>query len=251
MLKIEKTTVYGFEEAIRGMRNPMESHDKSDSVYGYVELFDGFGIVPSCGIGQNDEELMRKLAKAGTEHSKYRRMIIVYCDITAPLYWWKEFDTYKVGTVANSYSTMHKIHAHEFTMEMFSHEHLLGIGEPGWEVNTEVSIRSQENKNDYDVALLATNPDDILRITIDTLNIYRKRYLKIKNTAPEEAKRYWWQMIQLLPSSYNQTRTVMTNYEVLAAVWKQRRAHKQDEWRLTFMEWIKSLPHNWIITGEK
>lgn len=240
MIKIEKTTVYGFREAIRGMRNPMESHDKSDSM---------FGTLGTAWIGPNDEELMRKLARAGTEHSKYRRTIVVYCDITAPLYWWKEFDTYKIGTVVNSYSTMHKIHAHEFTMDMFSHEHLLTLNDPGGETNTEVSIRNRENLNEYDVALLATDPLDILRITVDTLNIYRRRYLRTKESAPEEAKRYWWQMIQLLPSSYNQTRTVMSNYEVLAAIWRQRKAHKQDEWRIGFMEWIQSLPYNWIITG--
>lgn len=260
MLKIEKTTVYGFEEAIRGMRTPMESHDKSDTVYGYVELCDGFSVIPSCAIGKNDKELMCKLAKAGAEHSKYRRMIVVYCDITAPLYWWKEFDTYKIGTVANSYSTMHKIQAHEFTKDMFSHEHLLEISDPGGQtVNIECLIRDPSNENDLILAKLVTSPMDLLRITTEVLETFRVRYLRSlekvrenrSNEEYDEIKKYWWQMIQLLPSSYNQTRTIMTNYEVLAAIWKQRKAHKQDEWRLTFIDWIKSLPHSWIITGEE
>lgn len=268
MLKIEKTSVYGFMEAIRGMRNPMESHDKTDSKDVFVFDTKGFYMSQSeelskvCVrantkegysaeyvpfLGPNDMELMRRLITAGTEHSKFMRMIVVYCDITAPLYWWKEFDTYKIGTVANSYSTMHKIHAHEFTIDMFSHEHLLSIGEPGWEVNTDVSIRSKENQNNYDAALLACSPIDVLNITIDTLNTYRKRYLRTRESSPEEAKRYWWQMIQLLPSSYNQTRTVMSNYSVLENIFKQRKNHKQDEWRIDFMKWIDTLPYAELI----
>ena len=211
MIKIENTETYGWEEAIRGMRNPMNSWDKSDS--------DRFDLVVSCQLGKNDLELAKKLAKAGTDHRKFMRMITVYCDITAPLYWWKEFDTYKVGTVANSCSTMHKIQAKEFTIDDFSHEHILDETFTG-----------------------LINPATLLNGIIDALNQNRKLYLETKD------KKYWWQMIQLLPSSYNQKRTVMMNYEVLANIYKSRNNHKLDEWR-EFCDWIEGLSYSELITG--
>lgn len=200
MLKIENADVYGFSHAVRGMRNPRESWDMSDSGGEF--------------IGHNDLALMKKLAKAGTDHRKFMRMIAVYLDITAPLYWWKEFDTYKVGTVANSCSTMHKIADKEFTLNNFSCEHLMS------------GSKLQ------------------LRMVIDVLNDARKMFLETHDKA------YWWQIIQLLPASYNQRRTVMLNYEVLANIYKSRRNHKLDEWR-TFCEWIEKLPYSEIITGEE
>lgn len=232
MLKIENTEVMGWEHAIRGMRNPKNSWEKSDS--GYCDTIgDKFGDVikpENYRLGPNDFDLMSRLRNAGTDHRKFMRMITVYLDITAPLYWWKEFDTYKVGTVANSCSTMHKIAAKEFTLEDFSHEHLfdLMIG---------------------DVEFL---PTEILENTIICLNECRKRYLKALKTKNllVPAKEYWWQLIQLLPSSYNQRRTIMLNYEVLANIYKSRRNHKLDEWH-TFCDWIESLPYSELITGEK
>ena len=215
MIKIENTEVFGWEAAIRGMRNPMNSWDRSDTV------FDG----NKWCMGQNDLELMKKLAKAGAVHGKYLRMINVTCDITAPLYWWKEFDTYKVGTVANSCSTMHKIHAKEFTLDDFSHEHL----------NEETKI--------------------MLENVINYLNISRDCYNSIKRTrimSPEDImlkKSYWWQMIQLLPSSYNQKRTVQMNYEVLRGMYEYRKAHKLDEW-VEFCIWIETLPYFMDILGD-
>lgn len=211
MIKITNDETYGWGAAIRGMRNPMNSWDKSDS--------ENFDLVVNCQLGKNDLELAKKLAKAGTDHRKFMRMITVYCDITAPLYWWKEFDTYKVGTVANSCSTMHKIQAKEFTLDDFSHEHL----------SADVSNRSAIG---------------ILRLTVQVLNDNRYKYLETKN------KKYWWQMIQLLPSSYNQRRTVMLNYEVLANIYKSRRNHKLDEWH-TFCNWIENLPCPALITGKE
>lgn len=225
MIKFENTEVVGWEAAIRGMRNPMNSWERSDSEFydmaDYLErLFHkGPGTsesIPAFIIGPNDHDLMMRLAKAGSEHAKYRRMIVVYVDITAPLYWWKEFDTYKVGTVANSCSTMHKIAEKEFTLEDFSCEHL-----EQW---------AKEN---------------VLGCVINGLNIYRSRFLETTN------KNYWWQMIQLLPSSYNQRRTVMLNYEVLAGIYRQRKGHKLDEWREGFIHWIESLPYSEIITGKE
>lgn len=218
MIKLEKTEVVGWESAIRGMRNPMNSWDKSDSFWNDI----GCGI-PYYEIGKNDLGLMKKLAKNGSVHAKYRRMIVVYVDILAPLYWWKEFDTYKVGTVANSCSTMHKIHEKEFTLDDFSHEHLdkyKGI------------IPDHVDQNPYDVLV-----DDI----IGCLNYAREVYLETKN------KGAWWAMIQLLPSSYNQKRTVMLNYEVLANIYHSRKDHKLDEWR-EFCHWIEGLPLSEIIT---
>ena len=220
MIKIEKTEVVGWEAAIRGMRNPMNSWDKSDSGWTTDGIEESAIVVDTdfegywqLRIGPNDQKLMMNLRNAGTDDRKFMRMIVVYCDINAPLYWLKEYDTYKVGTVANSCSTMHKIHAKEFTLDDFSHEHLIEGG------------------------------IFILNCTIDMLNKYRAQYLKTKD------KKYWWQKIQLLPSSYNQKRTVMLNYEVLANMYHARKNHKLDEWR-DFCKWIESLPYSELITGE-
>lgn len=231
MLKIENTEVMGWEHAIRGMRNPKNSWEKTDSYpavncgkCGKIEREDickkedrdctGFECFE---VGPNDLKLMTTLRNAGTDHRKFMRMITVYLDITAPLYWWKEFDTYKVGTVANSCSTMHKIAAKEFTLEDFSHEHL------------------QEDS----VAVLET--------VIHTLNVHRDWF---NNKVLDDPKIDWWQMIQLLPSSYNQKRTVMLNYEVLANIYKSRRHHKLDEWH-TLCNWIEGLPYSELITGKE
>ena len=227
MLKIEKVETVGWEAATRGMRNPMNSWKKSDSFFcGSPECcFTDDECNPGCAgygqgfnLGEADFDLMTRLRNSGTDHRKFMRMIIVYLDITAPLYWWKEFDTYKVGTVANSCSTMHKIAAREFALDDFSHEHLLPTAK----------------KN--------------LESTIDILNGYRDQYSV--DTNPELKKEYWWQMIQLLPSSYNQRRTVMLNYEVLANIYKSRRNHKLDEWH-TFCDWIEDLPYSELITGKE
>lgn len=239
MLKIENTEVTGWEAAIRGMRNPMNSWEKSDSSFwppiditttedldsGYYPKYSK----PETYIGPNDLNLMTRLRNAGTDHRKFMRMITVYVDITAPLYWWKEFDTYKVGTVANSCSTMHKIADKEFTLEDFSCEHL--------------TIRQST---------------DVLKETVDALNVFRDVYLNGGILHHENGnmrcfgkkdKEVWWQMIQLLPSSYNQKRTVMLNYEVLANIYKSRRNHKLDEWH-TFCDWIEKLPYGELITGK-
>lgn len=222
MITIEKTRVSGIEEAIRGMRNPMNSWKQSDSDWEFVE--DPAIINPDDQVkfilGDKDEELMLKLNAAGTSHSKYRRMIAVWVDITAPLYWWKEFDTYKVGTVANSCSTMHKLASRDLTLSDFSWDHLI-YDEP-------VPDRS-------------VTAAGLLKLTIDILNQYRRMYQQTND------KKYWWQMIQLLPTSYNQKRTVMLNYEVLAKIFKERSEHKLDEWN-EFCEWILRLPHKEIIT---
>ena len=230
MVKIENQEVLGFEHAIRGMRNPMNSWDKSDSkaVDEYCEdcMFKNdytvckHNPIHDCfkyDIGENDLDLMTRLSKAGTDHRKFMRMIVVYADITAPLYWWKEYDTYKVGTVANSCSTMHRIHEKEFTLDNFSHEHL-------------------------DVKTI-----EVLRNTIKVLNDYRNLYVNYnsndfeKNGCPSK-KDFWWQMIQLLPQSYNQKRTVMLNYEVLKNMFHSRKNHKLDEWK-AFCDWIEKLPY--------
>lgn len=216
MIEITKGETYGWETAIRGMRNPMNSWDKSDTAfYSYPEES------VAHKIGENDLDLMLRLIKGGTEHRKFLRMIVVTVDINAPLYWWKEFDTYKVGTVANSCSTMHKIHSKELTLDDFSHEHLFD------------GIDVVEGKNDMEYY---ENPTLYLEQIINIINHYRTRYNDTKD------KRYWWQMIQLLPSSYNQKRTVQLNYEVLLAQYRQRKGHKLDEWR-KFCEWIESLPY--------
>ena len=218
------------------MRNPLNSWDKSDSKFirdpdygcsGNCPCEDIDGHCDCCFIGANDLDLMKRLRNAGTDHRKFMRMITVYVDITAPLYWWKEFDTYKVGTVANSCSTMHKIAAKEFTIEDFSHEHLTGETDGLW-VNAD--------GRDFMCSAL-----DFCQITCDVLNHYRKLYLKTKD------KKYWWQMIQLLPSSYNQKRTVMLNYEVLANIYKSRKNHKLDEWK-DLCKWIEGLPYSKLIT---
>lgn len=247
MIKIANVEVMGWEHAIRGMRNPKNSWDKSDSIYGtYWGDIDGHKCFDNDGftLGNNDFDLMKRLRNAGTDHRKFMRMITVYLDITAPLYWWKEFDTYKVGTVANSCSTMHKIHAKEFTLDDFSIEHLISkeinfglkkVSEFGWE-NTDPEGVDVDGNYMY--------PDYLVEITIDYLNHYRNLYLETKD------KKYWWQMIQLLPSSYNQRRTVMLNYEVLANMYKSRKAHKLDEWR-NFCEWVKQLPYSELIIGRE
>lgn len=241
MLKIENTEVMGWEHAIRGMRNPKNSWEKSDS--GYCDAIgDKFGDVikpENYRLGPNDFDLMSRLRNAGTDHRKFMRMITVYLDITAPLYWWKEFDTYKVGTVANSCSTMHKIADKEFTLDDFSYEHL--NCEPYHRDWIESATVDEDITSPHKVWM---TPLDILRCTIEMLNAYRESYLETKD------KQDWWQMIQLLPSSYNQKRTVMLNYEVLANIYKSRRNHKLDEWH-TFCDWIESLPYSELITGEK
>ena len=209
MIKIENVVLPSTEQwksIIMGMRNPLNSWHKSDSEF----TFDVFEI------GENDYNLMKRLRNAGVDHRKFMRMITVYMDIECPLYWWKEFDTYKISTVTNSCSTMHKIHAKEFTLDDFSHEHL-----------------SDFNRN---VIL-----DGVI---IKQLNKERECYLETKD------KEYWWQMIQLLPSSYNQKRTILLNYEVLANMYKSRKNHKLDEWR-NFCDWIKTLPYSELIIGEE
>ena len=249
MLKIENTEVVGWEAAIRGMRNPMNSWNKSDSRF---SLLDDCGDCTHCNlrfdecneqqIGPNDLDLMTHLRNAGTDHRKFMRMITVYLDITAPLYWWKEFDTYKVGTVANSCSTMHKIHAKEFTLEDFSCEHLIGSPIPNFNKHVHVTEKAEDGNKCYSFGL-GTTPACFMEWIIGVLNTYRELYLKTKD------KQYWWQMIQLLPSSYNQRRTVMLNYEVLANIYKSRRNHKLDEWHI-FCDWIESLPYSELITGK-
>ena len=253
MLKIENTEVVGWEAAIRGMRNPMNSWDKSDShscgTCGDCDICIDYDNCPygydylKIIVGPNDHALMMRLRNAGTDHRKFMRMITVYLDITAPLYWWKEFDTYKVGTVANSCSTMHKIHEKEFTMEDFSTEHLIGSPIPNFKKPCHVTEKTTDGNTGYSFGLTAT-PHDFVHWTIEVLNAYRMLYLETKD------KNYWWQMIQLLPSSYNQRRTVMLNYEVLANIYKSRRNHKLDEWH-TFCDWVESLPYSELIIGEK
>ena len=207
MIKLENTVLASPEQMsfiIQGLRNPMNSWDKSDSKYNDLDEYK---------MGNNDKDLMKRLAMAGTDHRKFMRMMPVYVRITAPFYWWKEFDTYKVGTVANSCSTMHKIAAKEFTVDDFSTEHLI------------------------------SDSNAMMKTTCDLLNQYREKYLKTKD------KKYWLQMIQLLPSSYNQTRNVMLNYEVLANIYKSRKDHKLDEWR-EFCKWIETIPYSELIIGE-
>ena len=237
MIKLEHVVLASPEQMkfiIEGMRNPMNSWEKSDS---RTCRQDG-AFCMECEhknnycLGENDHSLMQRLSNAGTDHRKFMRMLPVYVRITAPLYWWKEFDTYKVGTVANSCSTMHKIQAKEFTMDDFSCERLMNV--PGEGV---------------------LPPLAVLKTTIDTLNAYRKLYLGTLSPdgsigIPENRKDIWWQMIQLLPSSYNQTRNVMMNYEVLANIYKSRKDHKLDEWR-NFCKWIEELPYSELITGGK
>lgn len=274
MIKIENVEICGWEHAIRGMRNPYSiegaennSWDKSDSYFQFGQVLCkdcAYTDKNPCGqnclyVGPNDQDLMQRLRHSGTDHRKFMRMITVYVDITAPLYWWKEFDTYKVGTVANSCSTMHKIAAKEFTLEDFSCEYLTGETDGLW-----------VNADGRDFMCSAY---DFMQITCDVLNHYRQKYLETKG------KKYWWQMIQLLPSSYNQKRTVMLNYEVLANIYKSRKDHRLDEWKehenidtetlrkfydgefklrdekslndIGFCDWIKTLPYSELITGEE
>ena len=216
MIKVENIEVFGWEAAIRGMRNPMNSWNKSDSglVRNRLKLNGGAEYPYHFEIGPNDLKLMQSLVKSGTDHSKFMRMINVTMDITAPLYWWKEFDTHKVGTVANSCSTMHKIAAKKFTPEDFSCEHLTDVFSP-------------DN---------ATNPLNAMEHVILCLNFFRELYLERKD------KKYWWQMIQLLPSSYNQRRTVQLNYQVLRHMYFSRKSHKLDEW-VEFCKIIETLPY--------
>lgn len=234
-IKLENVVLASPEQMefiIQGMRNPMNSWEKSDTCFSdesCVNCYDNQRDLCDKDsffrkdekLGENDHSLMQRLSNAGTEHRKYMRMMPVYVRITAPLYWWKEFDTYKIGTVANSCSTMHKIQEKEFTLEDFSCEHLLDFEEKG---------------------KLRFSPLGTLQNTIDELNDCRDLYLKTKDKA------YWWQLIQLLPSSYNQTRNVMLNYEVLANIYGQRKHHKLDEWR-EFCKWIRTLPYSELITG--
>lgn len=257
MIKIEKMEVVGFEAAIRGMRNPKNSWGKSDSKY--CSEYDHPPIEGSCQycpydsmcnksekamqqmylVESNDLDLMNRLRNAGTDHRKFMRMIVVYLDITAPLYWWKEFDTYKVGTVANSCSTMHKIADKEFTLDDFSHEHLFKEDDVG---GMYYSATAEEE----------FTSTDVLKVIIEALNVYRKTYMAVKADTVSDydhmSKEYWWQLIQLLPSSYNQKRTVMLNYEVLANIYKSRKDHKLDEWH-TLCDWIESLPYSELITA--
>ena len=219
MIKIENESVSNISRAIYSARNAMNSWDKSDS-----DLEKGI-------VGSNDLALAKRLCSAGTDHRKFMRMITVYVDITAPLYWLKEMDQYKVGTVSNSCSTMHKIHAKEFTLHDFSHEHL------------DDDRNDRKNLVDYNDEYFNT-PLDVMRWIIEVLNNYRDLYLETKD------KKYWYEMIQLLPSSYNQRRTYLLNYEVLANIYKSRRNHKLDEW-VEFCGWIETLPYSELITGEK
>ena len=235
MIKIEHVVLASpgqMEFIIEGMRNPMNSWEKSDSYQavdckkcgkieqeGICEKENRNCIGFECyALGDNDGNLMQRLAKAGTDHRKFMRMMPVYARITAPLYWWKEFDTYKVGTVSNSCSTMHKIHAKRFEREDFSVEHIKNFDEQHWMVCI----------------------DNI----ISSMNVAREKYLETKD------KKYWWQMIQLLPSSYNQTRNVMMNYEVLANIYKSRKNHKLDEWRY-FCEWVEGLDYSYLIARDE
>ena len=256
MIRLEHTVLPSPEQmefVIEGMRNPMNSWDKSDSGYQCVCCSNeickaectGDDLCPRNGkyrLGDKDHSLMFKLAKFGTDHRKYLRMMPVYVRITAPLYWWKEFDTYKVGTVANSCSTMHKITEKEFNRSDFSHEHIFkspNVYSGAWDMETSnmfFSVNIQDG--------IYFSSEDILDFTIQALNYYRKKYIETKD------KKYWWQLIQLLPSSYNQTRNSMLNYEALANIYKSRQNHKLDEWR-DFCDWIETLPYSDLITGKE
>ena len=258
MIKIEKIKVEGFEPAIRGMRNPKNSWDLSDSLRCDIRENEGCYGCPlnennseyddpcavdgsDFAIGPKDRDLCMRLNAGGPVHAKYRRMMVVWADITAPLYWWKEFDTYKVGTVANSCSTMHKIHAKEFELSDFSYENLLVMDEL---VNKGEEIKLVFN----DIPVIETDegsywsPFGVLKMTIIMLNKCRKLYLDTKD------KKYWWQLIQLLPSSYNQKRTVMLNYEVLHNIYISRKDHKLNEWH-SFCDWIKTLPYSELVVS--
>lgn len=256
MIRVNNTETYGWEAAIRGMRNPMNSWEKSDSYATTAIPSVWFNNAPRDAdgrflvIGENDLDLMMRLRNAGTDHRKFMRMIMVSVNITAPLYWWKEFDTYKVGTVANSCSTMHKITEREFVLDDFSHEHLLNFAN-GTDDSIYIEKDGTYNSDTFPGVIEESMHDEILYapmsvldLQIKMLNKCRDLYLKTKD------KVYWWQMIQLLPSSYNQKRTVMLNYEVLANIYKSRKNHKLDEWH-DFCDWIETLPHFELITGRK
>jgi len=234
MIKIEHTQVFGWEAAIRGMRNPMNSWEKSDSRYHNNPIYDKENPLlihdnPIFNIGPNDHDLMMRLVKAGDEHAKFMRMIHVSMDILAPLYWWKQADTYKVGFVTNSCSTMHKIQAKKLVLDDFSHEHVL----------RDNSVTVNYVKNDFRIL----NNIQWLMLTIDLLNAMREAYLDTKN------KDFWWQMIQLLPDSYNQLRTCDTNYATLRKMYHQRKGHKLDEWN-DFRAWVEELPYSELITSK-
>lgn len=245
-IKIENTEIFGWEGAIRGARNPMNSWEKSDSLW-----FDGEEYHDICGnsgpaskesngtgfdIGYSDHKLLMNLCNGGTEEAKWRRMVHVQMDVTAPLYWWKEFETYKVATVSNSCSTMHKIQAKEFTLDDFSCEHLMAYTDKG--VFPFLDVGSNQNQDGRMFSM------DVLELTITALNHYREKFLETKD------KKYWWQMIQLLPSSYNQKRTIDLNYEVLASQYRQRKDHKLDCWH-QYCDWIKTLPYSEFIIMEE
>ena len=242
MIKLEHVVLASPEQMefiIEGMRNPMNSWEKSDSYISHEFSLANKVSHKVFNLKENDHSLMQRLSNAGTDHRKFMRMMPVYVRITAPLYWWKEFDTYKVGTVANSCSTMHKIQEKEFTLEDFSCEHLISdwIGD-----NNDAIWYKYPPKNGSIECPIIFSPLDALRTTIGVLNTNREAYLKTKD------KKFWWQMIQLLPSSYNQTRNIMMNYEVLANIYKSRKDHKLDEWR-AFCKWIETLPYSELITG--
>lgn len=224
MIKIENESVSSISRAIYSARNAMNSWDKSDS------------DLEKDIVGSNDLALAKRLRNAGTDHRKFMRMITVYADVTAPLYWWKQCDQYKVGTTTDSCSTMHKIQAKEFTLDDFSHEHLLD----GRGLKVSHEDNCTPDGSDFGFRL---SGKELLKTTVNTLNYYRRIFLETNN------KKYWWQMIQLLPSSYNQRRTMMLNYEVLANMYKSRRNHRLDEW-VEFCAWIKTLPYSELITGE-
>ena len=220
-IKIENVEVFGWEASIRGLRSPMNSWSKSDSYKTYIENDQtGQRADFEFFVGDNDLDLMQKLVKAGTDHRKFMRMIVVYVDVTAPLYWWKEADTYKVGTVRNSCSTMHKITEKEFTLDDFS----------------------------YDKMYYGTKT--VLKNVVDDLNELRELYISDANVSDDLRKHIWYNIIQLLPSSYNQRATLMLNYEVLANMYHSRKTHKLDEWH-TFCDWIETLPYSELITGDK
>ena len=237
MIKIENVKTYGFEAAVRGMRNPMNSWEKSDSTFGVSTYWDDENQLEykrnDDFLGENDLQLMKSLVRAGSDHRKFMRFIDVTMDVTAPLYWWKEFDTYKVGTVSNSCSTMHKIHEKEFTLNDFSREHLATLDFQHYQIN---------DTEEEELVYLQTSALNILNVAVQALNSYRDLYLKTKD------KKFWWQMIQLLPSSYNQRRTVVLNYEVLRNVCQARKNHKLDGWH-EFCKWAESLPYSELILG--
>lgn len=234
MIRIENVDTFGWKAAVRGMRNPMNSWDKSDSIFEKLYSFPKASLVsvPCVELGANDLNLMMKLCQGGTDDRKFMRMIHVQLDITAPLYWWKEFDTYKIATVANSCSTMHKIHSRDLTLDDFSHENL------GVLVPAELNDGEEVYQNLW---------IERLKETIEAINIARYNYETEPNSGLR--KRYWEQMIQLLPSSYNQRRTVDLNYEVLVNMYHARNHHKLNEWRV-FCDWVKTLPYAFLITGD-